>query len=60
MKETRNVLIESARIARGNIKPLVEFEVENFDAIIFPGVGTIMKIILVQILFALSSSPPLP
>jgi len=37
MKETRNVLIESARIARGNIKPLVEFEVENFDAIIFPG-----------------------
>ena len=37
MKETRNVLIESARIARGNIKPLVEYEAENFDAIIFPG-----------------------
>ncbi len=27
-------------------------------AMIFPGVGTIMKIILVQIMFALSSSPP--
>ncbi len=37
MNEKRNVLIESARIARGDIKPLVEFEDENFDAIIFPG-----------------------
>jgi len=37
MNETRNVLIESARIARGNIKDLNEFKVDDFDAIIFPG-----------------------
>lgn len=37
MDETRNVLIESARIARGKIKALSEFSPEGFDAIIFPG-----------------------
>lgn len=37
MPEKRNVLVESARIARGNIKPLSEFKPEDFDAIIFPG-----------------------
>jgi len=37
MNETRNVLIESARIARGNIKPLSEFNGNQFDALIFPG-----------------------
>ena len=37
MKETRNVLTESARIARGNIKPLGSFEEKEFDALIFPG-----------------------
>ena len=37
MKESRNVLVESARIARGNIKPLVEYNPNDFDAIIFPG-----------------------
>lgn len=37
MNETRNVLIESARIARGDIKPLSEFNGNNFDALIFPG-----------------------
>ena len=36
-EEKRNVLVESARIARGNIKPLKEFDLKNFDAIIFPG-----------------------
>ena len=35
--ETRNVLVESARIARGNIKNLAELSVADFDAIIFPG-----------------------
>lgn len=35
--ESRHVLIESARIARGNIKPLKEFRTENYDGIIFPG-----------------------
>ena len=37
MKETRNVLVESARIARGKIKPLSEFDGRAFDALIFPG-----------------------
>ncbi len=37
MPEKRNVLIESARIARGKIKPLSEFNPNDFDAIIFPG-----------------------
>lgn len=37
MDESRNVLVESARIARGNIKPLVDYRVQDFDAIIFPG-----------------------
>ena len=35
--EHRNVLVESARIARGNIKPLSEFDAGDFDAIMFPG-----------------------
>ncbi len=37
MKESRNVLIESARIARGDIKALSEFDGRDFDALIFPG-----------------------
>ena len=37
MDESRNVLTESARIARGNIKALSEFNGKEFDAIIFPG-----------------------
>jgi len=37
MPETRNVLIESARIARGNIKPLQDYNPADFDALIFPG-----------------------
>jgi len=37
MNEKRNVLIESARIARGKIKPLNEFNPELFDALVFPG-----------------------
>lgn len=37
MKEKRNVLVESARIARGDIKPMDDFRPEDFDAIIFPG-----------------------
>ena len=35
--ETRNMLIESARIARGSIKPLTELDVDQFDAVVFPG-----------------------
>lgn len=37
MPEKRNVLIESARIARGNIKDLSEFKAKDFDALILPG-----------------------
>lgn len=37
MPETRNVLIEAARIARGNIKALSEYNAANFDAIVIPG-----------------------
>lgn len=36
-KESRNVFVESARIARGNILKLQEFDPSEFDAIIFPG-----------------------
>ncbi|OAN54137.1 isoprenoid biosynthesis protein ElbB [Paramagnetospirillum marisnigri] len=35
--ETRNVLVEAARIARGAIKPVTAFSPEDFDALIFPG-----------------------
>ena len=35
--EKRNVLVESARIARGKISALSAFRPEDFDAIIFPG-----------------------
>lgn len=37
MNEKRNVLVESARIARGNILPLADFKAVDFDAIVFPG-----------------------
>jgi len=37
MKESRNVLTEAARIARGKIKALTEYRAEEFDALIFPG-----------------------
>ncbi len=35
--ETRNVLVESARIARGNIKDLATVAPEEFDAVVLPG-----------------------
>lgn len=37
MNEERNVLVESARIARGKIKPLSAFNQEDFDALLLPG-----------------------
>ncbi len=37
MNESRNVLVESARIARGDIKPLSEYKSSDYDALIFPG-----------------------
>lgn len=35
--ETRNVLVEAARVVRGQIKPVTEACVEDFDALIVPG-----------------------
>jgi enhancing lycopene biosynthesis protein 2 len=35
--ETRNTLIEAARIARGKIFPLSSFSEGDFDALVFPG-----------------------
>ena len=37
MPETRNVLVESARIARGKILPLSDLHMRDYDAVIFPG-----------------------
>ncbi|GIU22818.1 isoprenoid biosynthesis glyoxalase ElbB [Shewanella sp. MBTL60-007] len=35
--ETRNVLVESARIARGDIKAVDELDIAEFDALVIPG-----------------------
>jgi enhancing lycopene biosynthesis protein 2 len=35
--ETRNVLVESARIARGKITPLADIQASDFDAVFLPG-----------------------
>ncbi|PHS73958.1 MAG: isoprenoid biosynthesis protein ElbB [Porticoccus sp.] len=35
--ETRNVLMEAARLARGNIKKLADANADDFDAVILPG-----------------------
>ena len=35
--EQRNVLVESARIARGDVEDLTEFYIDEFDALIVPG-----------------------
>lgn len=37
MAETRNVLIEAARITRGDIRPLSQAQPEELDALIVPG-----------------------
>ncbi|SEM01865.1 isoprenoid biosynthesis glyoxalase ElbB [Halomonas caseinilytica] len=36
-EERRNVLVESARLARGDVAPLEELEADEFDAVILPG-----------------------
>ncbi len=35
--EKRNILVESARIARGNVKNLHDYSPENHDALVLPG-----------------------
>ncbi len=37
MQETRNVLVESARIARGKIMPLSDFNPTDYDVLLLPG-----------------------
>jgi enhancing lycopene biosynthesis protein 2 len=37
MAESRNVLVESARIARGNIKNLKDYKAQDYDGLIMPG-----------------------
>ncbi len=37
MPEKRNVMVESARIARGNISPITDYKPENYDGLLFPG-----------------------
>ena len=37
MNEERNVLVESARIARGDIKDINEINVDDYDALVLPG-----------------------
>ena len=36
-KASRNILVESARIARGDVQDISHLEVGNFDALIIPG-----------------------
>ncbi len=36
-EEKRNLMIEASRLCRGNIKPLSEYDVANFDALVLPG-----------------------
>ncbi len=36
-QEQRNVLVESARISRGDTEDLTEFHIDEFDALIVPG-----------------------
>lgn len=35
--EKRNMMVEAARIARGNVKPLSQCNSADFDALVFPG-----------------------
>ncbi|OLQ84845.1 isoprenoid biosynthesis protein ElbB [Vibrio ponticus] len=37
MNESRNVLVESARIARGNIQDVTNLNAEEYDALLLPG-----------------------
>ncbi len=37
MNQKRNMLVEAARIARGNIRPVENFDTTQIDALIFPG-----------------------
>ncbi len=36
-EQSRNVLVESARVARGEVRPLSELHADDFDALVVPG-----------------------
>lgn len=36
-RESRNMMVEAARISRGSIRPLASLDVDAFDAVVFPG-----------------------
>lgn len=36
-EERRNIMVEAARIVRGNILPVTKFNADDFDALLFPG-----------------------
>ena len=42
LTESRNVLLESARIARGEVKDIKDIKADQFDAVIFPGSARLM------------------
>ncbi|MDL2296942.1 isoprenoid biosynthesis glyoxalase ElbB [Bacteroidales bacterium OttesenSCG-928-C03] len=37
VNEKRNMMVEAARIARGDIRPIAEYDPAQFDALVFPG-----------------------
>ena len=37
MMERRNMMVEAARIVRGEIQPITKFNADDFDALFFPG-----------------------
>ncbi len=37
MEESRNILVESARIARGKISPIEDLHARDFDMLFMPG-----------------------
>ena len=57
--ETRNVLLESARIARGQVKPLSDLDVGQFDALLIPGGYGVAKN-LSDLAFKGGEAAPLP
>lgn len=41
--ESRNILVEAARIARGNVRPLTDLNPREYDALAFPGGFGVVK-----------------
>lgn len=54
-EEKRNVLVESARLARGDIQDLSELSVKDFDAIVFPGSLSFLSQVFLNINWAVLS-----